>query len=30
VAVRDRVHLADVVRGLRRCAVVMKVWRVKP
>ena len=30
VAVRDRVHLADVMRALRRAAPVMKVSRVKP
>jgi GTP pyrophosphokinase/guanosine-3',5'-bis(diphosphate) 3'-pyrophosphohydrolase len=30
VSVRDRVHLADVVRGLRRSPALMKVWRVKP
>ena len=30
VAVRDRVHLADAMRGLRRNPTVMKVWRVKP
>ena len=30
VAVRDRVHLAEVVRALRRAAPVLKVSRVKP
>ena len=30
VAVRDRAHLADVMRGLRRATPVMKVSRVKP
>ena len=30
VSVRDRAHLADVMRGLRRTAVVMKVSRVRP
>jgi GTP diphosphokinase / guanosine-3',5'-bis(diphosphate) 3'-diphosphatase len=30
LAVRDRVHLADVMRSLRRTAAVMRVWRVKP
>ncbi|MFY8083456.1 MAG: RelA/SpoT family protein, partial [Rubrivivax sp.] len=30
VNVRDRVHLAEVMRGLRRAAPVMKVARVKP
>jgi GTP pyrophosphokinase/guanosine-3',5'-bis(diphosphate) 3'-pyrophosphohydrolase len=30
VSVRDRAHLADVMRGLRRAAPVMKVSRVKP
>jgi GTP diphosphokinase / guanosine-3',5'-bis(diphosphate) 3'-diphosphatase len=30
VSVRDRVHLADVMRALRRAAPVLRVWRVKP
>jgi GTP pyrophosphokinase/guanosine-3',5'-bis(diphosphate) 3'-pyrophosphohydrolase len=30
VAVRDRVHLADVLRALRRAPTVMKVWRIRP
>jgi GTP pyrophosphokinase/guanosine-3',5'-bis(diphosphate) 3'-pyrophosphohydrolase len=30
LAVRDRVHLADVMRSLRRSPMVMRVWRVKP
>ncbi len=30
VAVRDRVHLAEVMRSMRRAAFVMRVWRVKP
>jgi GTP pyrophosphokinase/guanosine-3',5'-bis(diphosphate) 3'-pyrophosphohydrolase len=30
VSVRDRVHLAEVMRSLRRSVAVMKVWRVKP
>ena len=30
VAVRDRVHLAEVMRALRRAAPVLKVSRVKP
>ena len=30
LTVRDRVHLADVMRSLRRSPAVMKVWRVKP
>jgi GTP diphosphokinase / guanosine-3',5'-bis(diphosphate) 3'-diphosphatase len=30
ISVRDRVHLADVMRALRRAPAVMKVWRVKP
>jgi GTP pyrophosphokinase/guanosine-3',5'-bis(diphosphate) 3'-pyrophosphohydrolase len=30
LSVRDRIHLADVMRSLRRSASVMKVWRVKP
>jgi hypothetical protein len=29
-SVRDRVHLADVLRTLRRCPVVLRVARVKP
>ena len=30
VSVRDRQHLADVLRTLRRSRVVLRVWRVKP
>jgi len=30
VSVRDRVHLADVLRVLRRTSVVLRVWRYKP
>ena len=30
LSVRDRVHLADVLRALRRLPVVLRVWRVKP
>ena len=30
ISVRDRVHLADVLRTLRRAPVVLRVWRVKP
>ncbi|MDG0854117.1 RelA/SpoT family protein [Roseateles puraquae] len=30
LAVRDRLHLADVLRVLRRTAPVQRVWRVKP
>jgi GTP pyrophosphokinase/guanosine-3',5'-bis(diphosphate) 3'-pyrophosphohydrolase len=30
VSVRDRVHLADVLRALRRVPVVLRVWRFKP
>ncbi|MDE2398671.1 MAG: bifunctional (p)ppGpp synthetase/guanosine-3',5'-bis(diphosphate) 3'-pyrophosphohydrolase [Burkholderiales bacterium] len=30
VSVRDRVHLAEVLRTLRRAPVVMRVWRFKP
>nr|WP_251970714.1 bifunctional (p)ppGpp synthetase/guanosine-3',5'-bis(diphosphate) 3'-pyrophosphohydrolase [Sphaerotilus sp. FB-5] len=30
LAVRDRQHLADVLRAVRRCAVVVKVARIKP
>jgi len=28
--VRDRVHLADVLRTLKRTAVVLRAWRHKP
>ena len=30
LSVRDRLHLADVMRTLRRSAAVLKVTRVKP
>ena len=30
LSVRDRQHLADVLRILRRCPPVLKVARVKP
>jgi len=30
ISVRDRVHLAEVLRTLRRNPVVLRVWRVKP
>jgi GTP pyrophosphokinase/guanosine-3',5'-bis(diphosphate) 3'-pyrophosphohydrolase len=30
VAVRDRLHLADVLRTLKRSPAVIKAWRVKP
>ncbi len=30
ISVRDRQHLADVIRTLRRAPVVQRVWRVKP
>ncbi|KQW50812.1 MULTISPECIES: bifunctional (p)ppGpp synthetase/guanosine-3',5'-bis(diphosphate) 3'-pyrophosphohydrolase [unclassified Roseateles] len=30
IAVRDRLHLADVLRVLRRTSPVQRVWRVKP
>jgi GTP diphosphokinase / guanosine-3',5'-bis(diphosphate) 3'-diphosphatase len=30
VSVRDRQHLADLLRTLRRNAAVLRVWRVKP
>ena len=30
IAVRDRLHLADVLRVLRRTAAVQRVWRAKP
>ncbi|KAB2873511.1 MAG: bifunctional (p)ppGpp synthetase/guanosine-3',5'-bis(diphosphate) 3'-pyrophosphohydrolase [Burkholderiaceae bacterium] len=29
IAVRDRQHLADVLRTVRRCPPVLRVWRVK-
>jgi len=30
ISVRDRLHLADALRTIRRCAPVLRVWRVKP
>jgi len=30
LAVRDRLHLADTLRTLKRSSAVMRVWRVKP
>jgi len=30
LSVRDRLHLADVLRTLKRSTAVLKVWRVKP
>jgi len=30
ITVRDRLHLADALRTIRRCAAVLRVWRVKP
>ena len=30
ISVRDRLHLAEVLRTLRRSATVLRVWRVKP
>lgn len=30
LAVRDRLHLADTLRTLKRSNAVMRVWRVKP
>ncbi len=30
ISVRDRLHLADVLRTLRRAPVVLRVWRFKP
>ena len=30
VSVRDRLHLADVLRTLRRSPTVLRVWRIKP
>ena len=30
VSVRDRAHLAEVMRGLRRAPAVMKASRIKP
>jgi GTP pyrophosphokinase/guanosine-3',5'-bis(diphosphate) 3'-pyrophosphohydrolase len=30
LSVRDRLHLAEVLRTLRRSSVVLRVWRVKP
>ncbi len=30
ISVRDRLHLAEVLKRLRRAAPVLRVWRVKP
>jgi guanosine-3',5'-bis(diphosphate) 3'-pyrophosphohydrolase len=30
ISVRDRVHLAEVLRAVRRSSAVQRVWRVKP
>ena len=30
ISVRDRLHLAEVLRTLRRSATVLRVWRIKP
>jgi len=30
LSVRDRLHLADVLRALRRSPAVQRVWRIKP
>ncbi|MCG3188836.1 MAG: Bifunctional (p)ppGpp synthase/hydrolase SpoT [Burkholderiaceae bacterium] len=30
ITARDRQHLADVLRAIRRCPPVLRVWRVKP
>ncbi|MBV8603498.1 MAG: bifunctional (p)ppGpp synthetase/guanosine-3',5'-bis(diphosphate) 3'-pyrophosphohydrolase, partial [Pelomonas sp.] len=30
LSVRDRLHLADVLRRLKRAPAVLKVWRIKP
>jgi GTP diphosphokinase / guanosine-3',5'-bis(diphosphate) 3'-diphosphatase len=30
ISVRDRLHLADVLRMLRRSPAVLRVWRIKP
>ncbi|HYJ98233.1 MAG TPA: bifunctional (p)ppGpp synthetase/guanosine-3',5'-bis(diphosphate) 3'-pyrophosphohydrolase [Burkholderiaceae bacterium] len=30
VTVRDRLHLADALRTIRRCPPVQRVWRIKP
>lgn len=30
ITVRDRVHLADVLRTLKRASVVLRAWRFKP
>jgi len=30
ISVRDRLHLADVLRTVRRASAVLRVWRVKP
>ncbi len=30
ISVRDRLHLAEVLRTVRRSSTVLRVWRVKP
>ena len=30
ITVRDRLHLADALRTIRRCPPVLRVWRIKP
>jgi GTP pyrophosphokinase len=30
VSVRDRVHLADIIRGVKRTSSVLRVQRIKP
>jgi GTP pyrophosphokinase/guanosine-3',5'-bis(diphosphate) 3'-pyrophosphohydrolase len=30
ITVRDRLHMADALRTIRRCPPVLRVWRVKP
>ena len=30
ISVRDRLHLAEVLRMLKRSPAVMRVWRIKP
>jgi GTP pyrophosphokinase/guanosine-3',5'-bis(diphosphate) 3'-pyrophosphohydrolase len=30
LSVRDRLHLADVLRTLKRSPAVLRAWRIKP
>ena len=30
LSVRDRLHLADVLRTIKRSPAVLRVWRIKP